>query len=211
MCDASPRRTAAVSFTMCHCFPFLEVRDVVHRAGLVCQLWHKYFKSDALWERLFLRDTPPMVYAALEEVVANHLVDPVLAACAGIATMLQQSVEERWDAVKWQMLHPLRHHGLHATLAAAALASNLLSVVDIVQRAHHLDEALNVTVEVNAFSQCPALHCSAHSGNVNIVRYFLSLGLPVDTVTTYKYTALHIAASEGHLEVVRCLVEAHAD
>ena len=125
--------------------------------------------------------------------------------------MLQQSVEERWDTVNWQMLHPLRQHGLHDTLPAAALASHLLSVVDIVQRAHHLDEALNVTVEVNAFSQCPALHCSAHSGNVNIVRYFLSLGLPVDTVTAKKNTALHIAASKGNLEVVRCLVEAHAD
>ena len=109
MSDASSRRTAAVSFTMCHCFPFLEVRDVVHGAGLVCQLWHEYSKSDGLWERLFLRDTPPVVHAALEKVVANPLVDPVLAASAGIATMLQQSVEERWDAVKWQMLHPLRH------------------------------------------------------------------------------------------------------
>ena len=74
MYDASSRR-AAVSFTMCICFPFLEVRDVVHGAGLVCQLWHKYARSDALWERLFLRDTPQVVYAALEEVVANPLID----------------------------------------------------------------------------------------------------------------------------------------
>ena len=134
---------------------------MVHRAGLVCRWWHKYARSDALWERLVLRDTPPMVYAALEEVVANPLVDPVLAAFAGIDNMLQQSEEERWDAVNWQMLHPLRHYDLHATLAAAALASNLLSVVAIAQRAHHLDEALNVTVEVRGFNQCPALHCAA--------------------------------------------------
>ena len=120
MSDASSR-PAAVSFALCYCFPFLEVPDVVHRAGLVCQLWQKYARSDALWERLVLRDTPPVVYAALEEVVANPLVDPVLAASAGVAAMLQQSVEERWDAVKWQMLHPLRHHGFHATLADAAL------------------------------------------------------------------------------------------
>ena len=47
--DASSRR-AAVSFALCYCFPFLEVPDVVHRAGLVCQLWQKYARSDALWE-----------------------------------------------------------------------------------------------------------------------------------------------------------------
>ena len=72
--------------------------------------------------------------------------DPVLAASAGVAAMLQGSVHDRWDAVKWQMLHPLRHHGLHATLPAAALASNLLSVLAAAQRAPNLEQALNVAL-----------------------------------------------------------------
>ena len=109
MCDASSR-PAMVSFAIRYCFPFLEVPDVVHRAGLVCQLWNKFTRSDALWKALFLRDTPPMVYAALEEVVDNPLVDSVLAASAGVTLLC---VEDRWDAVKWQMLHPRHHHGLH--------------------------------------------------------------------------------------------------
>ena len=106
---------------------------------------------------------------------------------------------------------PRRHHGLYASLAAAAQASNLLSVGAIAQRAHNLELALNVTVEVGDFNRCPALHCAAHSGNVNIVRYLLSLGVPVDVGTALKYTALHIAASQGHLEVVRFLIEVNAD
>ena len=100
MCDASSRRTAAVSFTMCHCFPFLEVRDVVHGAGLVCRSWQKFSRYDALWETLFYRDTPLVVHTALEEAINKPLSDTLLAASAGVAAMLQQSVEERWDAVK---------------------------------------------------------------------------------------------------------------
>ena len=85
------------------------------RVEPVCRSWNQNTRGDALWEALFLRDTPPMVHAALEEVIGNPLVDSVLAASAGVAAMLQQSVEERWDAVKWQMLHPLRHHGLYTS------------------------------------------------------------------------------------------------
>ena len=160
--------------------------------------------------RCFFAIRPRWVYAALEEVVDNPLIDSVLAASAGV-TLLQHSVEDRWDAVNWQMLHPRCHHGLHASLAAAAQASNLLSVVAIAQRANHLEQALNVTVNVGDFNRCPALHCAAHSGNVNIVRYLLSLGVPVDVGTALKYTALHIATSEGQLEVVRFLIELRAD
>ena len=100
MCDSSSR-PAAVSFAIYCCCHFLEVPHVVHRAGLVCQLWHKYTRSDALWEALWYRDTPPVVHAALEEVIANPLIDPVFAASAGVAAMLQQGAEDRWDAVKW--------------------------------------------------------------------------------------------------------------
>ena len=82
----------------------------------------------------------------------------------------------------------------------------------MLKKARQLDHALNVTVEIEGFNRCPALHYAAYCGNVNIVRYILSLGVPVDTVTAENlYTAQQIAACEGHLDVVRCLIEADAD
>ena len=39
----------------------------------------------------------------------------------------------------------------------------------------------------------------------------MSLGLPADTLSAFRDTPLHIATSEGHLEVVRCLIEANMD
>ena len=156
MCDASSR-PAVVSFAMCYCFHFLEVPDVVHRAGLVCQLWHKFTKNDAWWEAFFRRDTPPIVHLLLDAVMTNPLIDIVLAASAGVAAMLQHSVEERWDAVKWHMIHPLRHRGHYDSLAGAAYGSSLLSVIAIAQKAY-LEQALNDTVTVRRFDQCPALH-----------------------------------------------------
>ena len=176
MSDVSSR-AAAISFAVYCSLGFLEVPDVVHRAGLVCQLWHKFTRSDALWKMLFRRDTPLVVHTALRMVIWNPRIDPVLAASAGI-TLMQHSVKERWNAVKWKMLYPQRHHRHYDTLAAGAYGSNLLSVVAIAQRTQHIDEALNVTVEVG-LNQCPALHCAAHSGNVNIIRYFLSIGQPM--------------------------------
>lgn len=57
-------------------------------------------------------------------------------------------------------------------------------------------------VEENA-----TLHDAAWEGNLNMVRKFLIKGHSPDLADEELSTPLHLAAEEGYLEVVKCLVE----
>merc|ERR1719162_518040 len=54
------------------------------------------------------------------------------------------------------------------------------------------------------------LHAACRSGTVSIVQEFLCRGIPVDSVDSSGWTALHIAAVMGRREVRLLLVEARA-
>ena len=57
------------------------------------------------------------------------------------------------------------------------------------------------------------LHYAAYSGQLNLVRYFITTrGCDPFTVNNYKSTPLHLACSNGHLNVVQHITrEAHCD
>ncbi|HZF53925.1 MAG TPA: ankyrin repeat domain-containing protein [Polyangiaceae bacterium] len=56
-----------------------------------------------------------------------------------------------------------------------------------------------------------ALQNAANAGLDDVVRCLLSLGVPVDSRTSYGWTPLHLAAYNGNAATVRALLEAGAD
>lgn len=59
--------------------------------------------------------------------------------------------------------------------------------------------------------QVEALHDAARAGDVDEVRRLLDSGIPVDAGNRYEATALSYAASQGHFDVVKLLVERDAE
>lgn len=55
--------------------------------------------------------------------------------------------------------------------------------------------------------QTNPLFVAALHGRLDVVRWLLSKGLPVNAKAAYGWTALHDAAAENHLDVVKCLVK----
>ena len=54
-------------------------------------------------------------------------------------------------------------------------------------------------------------HDAAENGDLERVQFFLGKGVDIDKKTQkYRKTVLYLAASKGHLAIVRCLVE-HAN
>ena len=51
------------------------------------------------------------------------------------------------------------------------------------------------------------LFVAALHGRLDVVRWLLGKGLPINAKAAYGWTALHDAAAENHLDVVKCLVE----
>ena len=51
-----------------------------------------------------------------------------------------------------------------------------------------------------------ALHCSALSGNYELVTYFADMGTDINIKTNDGYNCLHIAALEGHLNLCKVLI-----
>ncbi|CAK9061651.1 unnamed protein product [Durusdinium trenchii] len=54
------------------------------------------------------------------------------------------------------------------------------------------------------------LHDAAWEGNINMVRIFLSKGHSPDLPDEEGSTPLHLASEEGHMQVVKCLLEGKA-
>eukprot|EP01138_Halocafeteria_seosinensis_P005992 gb/GECG01006125.1/.p1 GENE.gb/GECG01006125.1/~~gb/GECG01006125.1/.p1 ORF type:complete len:828 (+),score=76.02 gb/GECG01006125.1/:1-2484(+) len=55
------------------------------------------------------------------------------------------------------------------------------------------------------------LCAASHNGDINEIRHLIRRGIPVNSSDYDRRTALHIAASEGHLDVCRFLLSAGAD
>ena len=52
-----------------------------------------------------------------------------------------------------------------------------------------------------------AIHCSAESGNIELLQYFVENGADVYSATNFGKSCLHIAAFKGHLNICKNLVE----
>jgi glycerophosphodiester phosphodiesterase len=53
------------------------------------------------------------------------------------------------------------------------------------------------------------LHIAARNGNEKLIKYLLAKGADVKATTTeHNYTALHLAAIDGHMEAAKLLVDA---
>ena len=55
-----------------------------------------------------------------------------------------------------------------------------------------------------------ALHCSARSGNYDLVAYFAEMGTDIHLKTNYGSNCLHIAALKGHLKLCKYFLEIHS-
>ena len=55
-----------------------------------------------------------------------------------------------------------------------------------------------------------ALHCSARSGNYDLVAYFTEMGTDIHLKTNYGSNCLHIAALKGHLKLCKYFLEIHS-
>ena len=56
---------------------------------------------------------------------------------------------------------------------------------------------------------CTAVHCSAQSGNYELVAYFVEMGADIHLKTDDGRNCLHIAALEGHLNLCKMLIDKH--
>ena len=54
-----------------------------------------------------------------------------------------------------------------------------------------------------------ALHCSAQSGNCELVAYFAEMGTDIQVKTNEGRNCLHIAALQGHLNLCKMLIDKH--
>ena len=54
-----------------------------------------------------------------------------------------------------------------------------------------------------------AFHCSAQSGNYELVAYFADMGIDIHHKTNDGFNCLHIAASGGHLNLCKALIDKH--
>ena len=69
---------------------------------------------------------------------------------------------------------------------------------------------------METFHQVTLLHCSAEQGQVEIVQFLLGKQFQVDELCfrkgrDIKVTSLHLACYNGHLEVVKTLLDAGAN
>ena len=55
-----------------------------------------------------------------------------------------------------------------------------------------------------------ALHCSARSGNYDLVAYFTEMGTDIHLKTNYGSNCLHTAALKGHLKLCKYFLEIHS-
>lgn len=80
-----------------------------------------------------------------------------------------------------------------------------------IHNGHNYDKYLNAVrpAPPNDGSYEKGLIEAARIGSLNRVRYFLKFNVNVDYVDDVGYTALHWAASGGHQDVARALLEAH--
>jgi hypothetical protein len=72
-------------------------------------------------------------------------------------------------------------------------------------------ESLNLTDRAYVGDGRTALHQAAASGNVRLIRAFISHGANVNAKNTSGETPLHLAARFGHIDAVRYLVSAGAN
>ena len=56
---------------------------------------------------------------------------------------------------------------------------------------------------------CTAVHCSAQSGNYELVAYFVEMGADIHLKTDDGRNCLHIAALQGHLNLCKMLIDKH--
>lgn len=69
----------------------------------------------------------------------------------------------------------------------------------------------SLVAESNYADERTGLHQAAFIGCPKSVRYFLSKGVDINQIDTYRATPLWLAAQNGHLEIVQLLIEKGAD
>jgi ankyrin repeat protein len=91
---------------------------------------------------------------------------------------------------------PLRNWPIHDS----ALAGDLETVKDLVLEKPSL-------VHKRGMYNRTALLCAASRGHLEVVRFLVEEGAPLEVVDEIKWTALHHAAATGHAAVIDYLVE----
>src|SRR4030095_3855246 len=61
------------------------------------------------------------------------------------------------------------------------------------------------------WNQASVFDIAVLNGMTDVVALFLAKGFPFDAIGSYGYTPLECAASQGHVEIVKLLVQAGAD
>src|SRR4051812_2814452 len=96
-------------------------------------------------------------------------------------------------------MNPLDHNNL-PPIHAAANRGDFTMVVLLVEKGGV--EVNETTAEENLV----ALHCAAEMGQLNIVIYLVDRGANTNALNNDKWTPLHMAAVNGHLDVGKCLL-----
>jgi Ankyrin repeats (3 copies) len=93
--------------------------------------------------------------------------------------------------IKAKILQWACYHGQHRLL------------VYLIERGHSRE----LTRRYDELCQWNCLHFAAAGGEVQTFQYLLSLGLDVNAVDSIGRTALHLAAMNGHLDIVEVLLD----
>ena len=195
-------------------FHFLPVEDILQPCSLVSSWWNRVTSCALLWESLFFRDSPEAMHRALLDVIDSPSSDPVLAEAVGILSE-HATVDSRCDAVQWAAIHPRRLLSTSAatTLPEAIKRSDLLGFSAALLREKRqgtLPAALCETFEDPDYGKVQALHYAVKCNSINIVRFVISLGAPIDAETSLHLTALFIAAAHGFDAIAEVLLEGGA-
>ena len=89
-------------------------------------------------------------------------------------------------------------------LSAAVSANNATAVVRLLERGAAPNRVGEIDIE-------HVLHRAAYQGNEAMLTALLDHGFEVDAVDPENWTSLHMAAEQGHTDVVRLLIERGAD
>ncbi|GAB2302909.1 hypothetical protein Dimus_036902 [Dionaea muscipula] len=97
-------------------------------------------------------------------------------------------------------------------LHAAARAGNLSIVMDIILDGTDEEELKELLAKQNQSGET-ALYVAAENGQVDVVREMIKYYDPVGASIKARngYDAFHIAAKQGHLEILKALMEVHPD